>query len=69
METKGTYNISPKPTEAHDIKSRLNDPSTRKQALLDTAEWVKTTALYFGATPATAYKVAAVFIEELEKDL
>lgn len=55
--------------QSDDIKTRLANPTTRKQALDDLAIWVKDTALFFGCSTATAYKVAGVFVEGIEKDL
>ena len=55
-------------SQIEDIKTRLNNPQTRLKALADTAEWIKETGLFFGASPVTAYKTAAVFIEGLEND-
>lgn len=74
MEDEIKYRATPKGkqyirlNQIEDIKQRLNNPTTRKQALLDTGEWAKETALYFGASPTTAYKIAATFVEGLEKD-
>jgi hypothetical protein len=52
----------------NDIQQRLSDSATRDAALFEVAEWVKNTGSFFGASAATAYKVAAVFVEGLEKD-
>ena len=43
------------------------DPATRRGAMIDIAEWVKESCLMFGATPSTAYEVAAIFLRGLEK--
>jgi hypothetical protein len=52
----------------NDIQQRLRDPKTRDAALFEVAEWVKNTGLFFSASAATAYKVAATFVEGLDKD-
>lgn len=38
-----------------------------QMTLAEIAEWVKVTCLMFGASPATAYKVAGLFVEGLER--
>jgi hypothetical protein len=71
MEDVTPYKINPKNVALpirSDIRQRLRDPETRDVALLEVAEWVKNTGLFFGASATTAYKVAAVFVEGLSKD-
>ena len=44
----------------------MNKP-IEEMTLAELAEWVKMTCLMFGASPATAYKVAGTFVEGLER--
>lgn len=37
-----------------------------EMSMQETAEWVCQTCLMLGASPATAYKVAGIFVEGLE---
>lgn len=49
-----------------DMVRRLNEPAFRNKALADVGEWVAGTCLLVGASPATAYQVAATFVVGLE---
>lgn len=48
-----------------DIKTRLQDPTTRAAAISEISEWVRGACLLMGSHPITAYKVAAAFCEGL----
>ena len=48
------------------IKAMLAEDSTRSQALDELGEWAKSLCLIFSASPSTAYRVAALFVEGIE---
>lgn len=51
-----------------EIKTLLSDPSTKDQGLLVAGEWIKSTCIFFGSSPQTAYLVAAEFVRGLNRD-
>lgn len=53
----------------HTINARLTNPLTREETLLELAEWVKDTCLFFGTSASLAYKIASMFIAGLEYDV
>lgn len=49
------------------IREDLKNPIKRRQALIRLGEWVKDTVLLFGGDPFTAFDVAAIFVQGIEK--
>ena len=53
----------------HTVNARLRNPETRDETLLEIADWVRDTCLFFGTSAPLAYQLAALFISGLAREV